>query len=107
MNLKFLEKEISVKVYIIKIFHFIFRNSREKHHPKTPLKHLKYSRRAWDGLIKVWRLELACFDPNPQTNDSGRESCSDLSSTTTSNESGRKGRKLSDSDRSQNDSGMS
>ncbi|XP_055540299.1 histone RNA hairpin-binding protein [Wyeomyia smithii] len=40
------------------------REQRTKDHPKTPPKHLKYSRRAWDGLIKVWRKKLHCFDPN-------------------------------------------
>uniref|UniRef100_A0A1S4HAN9 SLBP_RNA_bind domain-containing protein n=1 Tax=Anopheles gambiae TaxID=7165 RepID=A0A1S4HAN9_ANOGA len=40
------------------------RHARTKEHPATPQKHLKYSRRAWDGLIKVWRKKLHCFDPN-------------------------------------------
>ncbi|XP_053698588.1 histone RNA hairpin-binding protein [Sabethes cyaneus] len=40
------------------------RDQRTKDHPKTPPKHIKYSRRAWDGLIKVWRKQLHCFDPN-------------------------------------------
>lgn len=43
------------------------RDQRTKDHPKTPPKHLKYSRRAWDGLIKVWRKKLHCFDPNPKS----------------------------------------
>lgn len=39
--------------------HFgLFRDSRQSHHPKTPNVHRKYSRRAWDGLIKQWRLQL-------------------------------------------------
>ncbi|XP_058813756.1 histone RNA hairpin-binding protein [Topomyia yanbarensis] len=47
------------------------RDQRTKDHPKTPPKHFKYSRRAWDGLIKVWRKKLHCFDPNvvPGTDD--------------------------------------
>lgn len=40
------------------------REKRTKDHPKTPPKHIKYSRRAWDGLVKVWRKKLHCFDPD-------------------------------------------
>lgn len=35
--------------------------------PKTPPKNLRYSRRAWDGLIKSWRLRLHQYD---KTNES-------------------------------------
>lgn len=49
----------------------VSRDKRTKDHPKTPPKHIKYSRRAWDGLIKVWRKKLHCFDPNakPEANN--------------------------------------
>ncbi|XP_052867373.1 histone RNA hairpin-binding protein [Anopheles cruzii] len=40
------------------------RHERTKDHPKTPQKHMKYSRRAWDGVIKVWRKQLHVFDPS-------------------------------------------
>ncbi|GLV35960.1 Stem-loop binding protein [Carabus blaptoides fortunei] len=39
-------------------------HNRTKEHPKTPVKHLKYSRRGWDGLIRTWRQQLHEFDPN-------------------------------------------
>lgn len=39
------------------------RNKRTKDHPWTPPKQFKYSRRAFDGLIKGWRTKLHCFDP--------------------------------------------
>ncbi|XP_052903055.1 histone RNA hairpin-binding protein isoform X1 [Anopheles moucheti] len=40
------------------------KHERTNEHPTTPQKNLKYSRRAWDGLIRVWRKQLHCFDPN-------------------------------------------
>uniref|UniRef100_A0A182W1L1 Histone RNA hairpin-binding protein RNA-binding domain-containing protein n=1 Tax=Anopheles minimus TaxID=112268 RepID=A0A182W1L1_9DIPT len=45
------------------------KHTRTKEHPSTPQKHLKYSRRAWDGLIRVWRKQLHCFDPNNTQED--------------------------------------
>uniref|UniRef100_A0A1Q3EVT4 Putative histone rna hairpin-binding protein n=1 Tax=Culex tarsalis TaxID=7177 RepID=A0A1Q3EVT4_CULTA len=47
------------------------KEQRTKEHPKTPPKHIKYSRRAWDGLVRVWRKKLHCFDPDsrPDNND--------------------------------------
>ncbi|KAJ6637370.1 Histone RNA hairpin-binding protein [Pseudolycoriella hygida] len=45
------------------------RNKRLKEHPWTPPKQYKYSRRAFDGLIKVWRTKLHSFDP-PNSKDS-------------------------------------
>lgn len=35
---------------------------RSKNHPKTPPKQFKYSRRAWDGLVRAWRIKLHCWD---------------------------------------------
>ncbi|XP_050087568.1 histone RNA hairpin-binding protein [Anopheles aquasalis] len=40
------------------------RDERTKDHPRTPPKHVKYSRRGWDALVKTWRKKLHCFDPN-------------------------------------------
>lgn len=49
-----------------------FREKRAPEHPWTPPKNIKYSRRAFDGLIKAWRKKLHCYDPegaNRQQND--------------------------------------
>lgn len=40
------------------------KHSRTIEQPRTPQKQLKYSRRAWDGLVKIWRKKLHCYDPN-------------------------------------------
>lgn len=38
------------------------KNRREPGQPKTPNMQMKYSRRAWDGLIKMWRKKLHDWD---------------------------------------------
>ncbi|KAM7533462.1 hypothetical protein Aperf_G00000127635 [Anoplocephala perfoliata] len=35
---------------------------REVHHPRTPNKFRKVSRRAWDGMVKKWRLSLYNYE---------------------------------------------
>lgn len=51
------------------------REQRTKEHPRTPPKHIKYSRRAWDGLVRVWRKKLHVFDPDakPDNNDAAED----------------------------------
>jgi len=42
--------------------HAVPREERLAHHPKTPNLHRKYSRRAWDGLVRLWRCKLHVWD---------------------------------------------
>ncbi|KAK7789378.1 hypothetical protein R5R35_007852 [Gryllus longicercus] len=39
------------------------KDKRQRNDPSTPPKNIQFSRRAWDGLIKVWRQKLHSWDP--------------------------------------------
>lgn len=71
-----------IKILIFFFFWSIsFREKEEKRtadHPWTPQKNLKYSRREFDGLVKIWRTKLHCYDPSnmnyigPSNEDAGK-----------------------------------
>lgn len=63
---KWVSIEMSTARYLLSK---ITRDRRTKDCPKTPPKGLKYSRRAWEGLVKSWRKKLHTFDPRTPTDD--------------------------------------
>lgn len=47
--------------------------SRRKDQPRTPPMHLKYSRRAWDGMVKKWRIQLHEWDQEAQNDQTVKD----------------------------------
>jgi hypothetical protein len=43
----------------------LFRESRTKEHPRTPDIHRKHTKRGFDGLVRLWRVALHKYDPEP------------------------------------------
>lgn len=50
------------------------KNLRTREHPRTPNKYGKYSRRAFDGLVKIWRRQLHYYDPPKVENEEAADS---------------------------------
>ncbi|XP_046996791.1 uncharacterized protein LOC124612560 [Schistocerca americana] len=46
------------------------KEKRTNRDPRTPPKHVKYSRRAWDGMVRIWRQQLHAWDPTPDDKES-------------------------------------
>ncbi|XP_030370693.1 histone RNA hairpin-binding protein [Scaptodrosophila lebanonensis] len=55
------------------------KTDRTRDHPRTPNIYGKYSRRAFDGLVKIWRKQLHVYDP-PTASATERGASSDSDS---------------------------
>lgn len=38
------------------------RHKRKRHHPRTPCKNIKMSRRRWDNMVKSWKIHVHMWD---------------------------------------------
>lgn len=60
-----------------------FSDQRTENQPKTPDMRQKYSRRAFDGLVKIWRKQLHKYDPDcTEISDDQSQSSDDKSQNT-------------------------